>query len=87
MLFNGAVATREVTTSPGRWAGLDNGWFIGLADEVLMEFNKTIIKYPSIERVPGGASNDILPNLKNPKNPLPALDIEHSPKVYRGGDG
>ena len=54
MLFNGAVATREVTTSPGRWAGLDNGWMIGLADEVLMEFNKTIIKYPNIERVPGG---------------------------------
>lgn len=58
-LFNGAVATREVTTSAGRWAGLGNGWFIGLAGEVLLDFDKSIIKYPNIERVPGGASNGI----------------------------
>jgi hypothetical protein len=66
ILFNGAVATREVTTSPGRWAGMDNGWFIGLADEVLIDFNKTIIKYPSIKRIPSGASNDLLPNFEHP---------------------
>ena len=26
---------------------------------------------PNIERFPGGASNDMIPNLQNPKNPLP----------------
>ena len=25
MIFNGAVATRSTTTSPGRYAGMDNG--------------------------------------------------------------
>jgi hypothetical protein len=25
MVFNGAVATRSTTTSPGRYAGMDNG--------------------------------------------------------------
>jgi hypothetical protein len=29
---------------------------VGLAGKVPIEFNKSIIKYPSIERVPGGAS-------------------------------
>ena len=28
MMFNGAVATRNPTTSPGRYAGMDNGWAI-----------------------------------------------------------
>jgi hypothetical protein len=72
---DGAVSTREVTTSPGRWSGLDNGWMIGLADEVLIEFSKSIIKYPSIERVPG----------KNPKNPVPLMDPNNPPKI--GGHG
>ena len=32
MTFNGAVATRNPTTSPGRYAGMDNGWAISLLD-------------------------------------------------------
>ena len=28
MTFNGAVAVRNPTTSPGRYAGMDNGWAI-----------------------------------------------------------
>ena len=30
MLFNGAVSTRLPTTSPGRYAGEDNGWVLSL---------------------------------------------------------
>lgn len=74
MTFNGAVATRNPTSSPGRYSGMDNGWAISLMDVPLTEFNKSIIKYPSIKRYPGGASNDLLPNLQHPENPVPAMD-------------
>ena len=30
MTFNGAVSTRMPTTSPGRYAGYDNGWVLSL---------------------------------------------------------
>ena len=73
MTFNGAVATRNPTSSPGRYSGMDNGWAISLMDVPLTEFNKSIIKYPSIKRFPGGASNDLLPNLQHPENPLPSI--------------
>jgi hypothetical protein len=75
MSFNGAVSTRNPTSSPGRYAGMDNGWALSLMDLPLQEFNKSIIKYPSIKRFPGGASTDMVPNLQHPENPVPALDI------------
>ena len=71
MTFNGAVATRNPTTSPGRYSGMDNGWAISLLDIPLSEFNKSIVEYPNKKRFPGGASNDMIPNLQNPENPLP----------------
>ena len=40
MTFNGAVATRNPTSSPGRYAGMDNGWAISLCDIPLSEFNQ-----------------------------------------------
>ena len=86
MMFNGAVSTRNPTTSPGRYAGMDNGWAFSLVDIPLTEFNKSIVKYPSIERFPGGASNDLKPNLQNPRNPLP-YDPTILPKTIGGGGG
>ena len=77
MTFNGAVATRLPTTSPGRYAGYDNGWALSLLDQVLIDFDKSIMKYPNIKRFPGGASNDLDPNLQDSKNPVPALDPAH----------
>jgi arylsulfatase A-like enzyme len=85
MLFNGAVASRMPTTSPGRYAGEDNGWVAALASAVLLEFNQSIMKFPSIRRVPGGASDDLVPNLQNPEDPVPALDPANPPRV--GGMG
>ena len=64
------------TSSPGRYAGMDNGWAVSLGDVPLMAFNKSIIKYPNMKRFPGGASNDLLPNLQNPENPVPAMGKE-----------
>ena len=86
MTFNGAVSTRSSTTSPGRYAGMDNGWVFSLVDIPLTEFNKSIVKYPNIERFPGGASNDLKPNLQNPKNPLP-YDPTKLPKTIGGSGG
>ena len=84
MTFNGAVSRRTATTSPGRYAGEDNGWATALFSEVIVEFDKSIIKYPNIARFPGGASNDLVPNLQNPANPVPALDPNKVPRTVGG---
>jgi hypothetical protein len=49
MIFNGAVATRSTTTSPGRYAGMDNGWALSLLQPVIIEFDKSIVE--SVSRV------------------------------------
>ena len=68
MTFNGAVPTRFQQPSPGKYAGQDNGWVLALIAPAVMEFNKSIVEFPSIKRCPGGASNDWRPNLQNPQN-------------------
>jgi hypothetical protein len=51
----------------------DWGWSLSLIDIPLTEFNKSIVKYPNIERFPGGASNDMILNLQNPGPKLPII--------------
>ncbi len=85
MTFNGAVAMRNPTTSPGRYSGMDNGWAISLLDIPLSEFNKSIVQYPNKKRFPGGASNDMIPNLQNPENPLPYDPIKLPKTIGAGG--
>ena len=75
MIFNGAVSSRLPQSSPGKYAGMDNGWASSLIEPAIIEFDKTIVKYPNIQRLPGGASRDILPNLQDPKNPVPLLNL------------
>ena len=87
MIFNGAEgAMNGLKTSPGRYAGEDNGWAASLMGIVLADFDKSIMQYPSIQRAPGGASNDMIPNLQNPKNPLPLLDPNNLPKTGASSD-
>ena len=86
MTFNGAAPMRNTTTSPGKYAGQDNGWCLSLIYPALIAFDQTIMKYPSIKRFPGGASNDLQPNLQDPNNPVPALDPAHIPKTGGGAD-
>ena len=82
MIFNGAEGEMNgLRTSPGRYAGEDNGWSAALFSTALVEFDKSIMKYPSIQRFPGGASTDLIPNLQNPKNPVPSLDPNNMPKA------
>ena len=85
MTFNGAMSARMQMASPGKYSGEDNGWVLSLAYAVLMEFNKSIVEFPSIKRAPGGASNDLRPNLQNPENPLPLVDMKKPPNVKAGG--
>jgi len=74
MIFNGAQPSfHGIQSSPGRYAGEDNGWTAALFSEALVEFDQSIMKYPNIERYPGGASNDLIPDLQHPNNPVPLL--------------
>ena len=50
MTFNGAAPARVLTTSPGRYAGQDNGWVLALIEPVMVEFDKSIMKFPNIQR-------------------------------------
>ncbi|MBV8111707.1 MAG: hypothetical protein JO012_18270, partial [Hyphomicrobiales bacterium] len=87
MFFNGAAPTRTLTSSPGRYAGEDNGWSFSLLQPVMVDFDKSIIKYPSISRFLGGASNDLVPDLQHPNDPLP-LAKDRIDNVHNvGGSG
>lgn len=87
MIFDGAEGEmNNLKTSPGRYAGEDNGWSAALFSTVLADFDKTIIKYPSIQRYPGGASNDLIPDLQHPENPLPLLKPGNMPKAVPSAD-
>jgi arylsulfatase len=85
MTFNGAAPARVLTTSPGKYAGQDNGWVLALIEPVILDFDKSIMKYPNIKRFPGGASNDLKPDLQHPENPLPLLKDQKEPHVGGGG--
>ena len=52
MTFNGAVAARLPRASAGKYAGQDNGWLLAPIVPTVMEFNKSIVDYPSIKRFP-----------------------------------
>jgi arylsulfatase len=86
MIFNGAAPMRALSTSPGKYSGEDNGWTAALFTPSLIEFDKSIVKYPSIKRFPGGASNDLIPDLQHPDNPVPALDPNNMPAAVPGSD-
>jgi arylsulfatase len=38
-----------------------------------LEFDKSIIEFPSIKRIPGGASTDTIPDLQHPEDPAPLV--------------
>ncbi len=85
MIFNGAAPTRVLSSSPGKYAGQDNGWVGSIIFPVMIDFDKSIIKYPNIKRYPGGASSDLIPNLQRPDDPVPVLRDNKEPHPF--GDG
>jgi arylsulfatase len=72
-----------LTSSPGKYTGEDNGWVLSLIT-VIIDFDKSIIKYPNITRYVGGASTDLVPNLQHPNDPVPLLK-EQIEKLHIGG--
>ncbi len=44
------------------------------------------MKYPSITRYVGGASNDLVPNLQRPDDPVPLLK-DQIERLHVGGGG
>ena len=66
----------RVKTTAGSWR---------LIEPVILDFDKSIMKYPSIKRFPGGASNDLIPNLQHPDNPCPLLKGQKEPHIGGGG--
>jgi arylsulfatase len=87
MTFNGAAPTRVLSSSPGKYAGEDNGWVLALIEKVMVDFDQSIIKFPSLKRSPGGASTDLIPNLQHPEDPLPILKGVTNPHAVQGGGG
>jgi len=89
MTFNGAGPARVLTTSPGRWSGQDNGWVAGLVYAPLLDFDKSVMKFPNIRRFVGGASNDLVPNLQRPDDPVPLLreQMERMGEPHVQGNG
>jgi arylsulfatase len=53
MIFNGAVSQRVLSSLPGKYSGQDNGWALALLEPVILDFDKSIMKYPNIKRFPG----------------------------------
>jgi len=86
MTFNGAAPTRTLSSSPGKYAGQDNGWILSLVEPVIVDFDKSILKYPNIKRFVGGASNDLIPDLQHPDNPVPLLK-DQIDNLHVGGGG
>jgi arylsulfatase len=86
MVFNGAAPYRVLSSSPGKYTGEDNGWVLSLIYPVVIDFDKSIIKYPSIQRFVGGASTDLVPNLQHPDNPVPLLK-DQIERLHIGGGG
>jgi arylsulfatase len=58
MIFNGAapIAAGVVKTSPGRYAGADNGWTMAIASPLITLVSETFKKYPNIPTTLSGAS-------------------------------
>jgi hypothetical protein len=84
MVFNGAAPSRVLTSSPGRYTGEDNGWALSLIYPAIIDFDKSIIKYPNITRYVGGASTDLVPDLQHPDNPVPLLE-DQIDRLHIGG--
>ena len=72
---------------PREHANADHlAWTLCRLRQPMIEVDKSVVDLPNIKRFPGGASSDILPNLQNPANPVPLMDIHKLVKIIGEGD-
>lgn len=79
MFFNGAAPRTAgvLGTSPGRYAGQDNGWTLLFAGAIVKKFSESVEEFPNIETIPtttamGADLPDfVAPNLMPSREPLP----------------
>jgi arylsulfatase len=60
---------------------------LSLIFPVIVDFDKTVMQYPSITRYVGGASTDLMPNLQHPENPVPLLKNQIDRLHVQGSGG
>ena len=77
------VGTPGPESSPGKYAGQDNGWVLALIFPVVMEFNKSIVKYPSIKRYPGRSLERLQAQSSGAEQPRALDGYEKSAKDER----
>ena len=53
MVFNGAMSSRMQTSSPGHYAGEDNGWVLSLIYPVIIDFDKSDREVSKHQAIPG----------------------------------
>jgi arylsulfatase len=85
MVFNGAAPSRVLTSSPGRYTGEDNGWALSLIYLAIIDFDKSIIKYPNIALCRRRLDRSV-PDLQHPDNPVPLLK-DQIDRLHIGGNG
>jgi arylsulfatase len=86
MIFNGAAPSRVLASSLGKYSGEHNGWVLSLIYPAIINFDKSIIKYPNITRFVGGASTGLVADLQHPDNPVPFLK-DQIDRLHIGGSG
>src|SRR5438552_15097543 len=77
IVFNVAMSSRMQKSSPGQYKGEDNGLVLALIYTVIIDFDTSIMKYPSIKRFLGGASNDLMQMFRILETRYPVL-ISHN---------
>ena len=82
MTFNGAVATRNPTTSPGRYAGMDNGWAISLLDIPLIGVQQVHRPVSEQDTIPGRSLERHAPESAEPGEPA-ALRSDQGAEDHR----
>ena len=85
MMFNGAVATRNPTSSPGRYAGMDNGWALSLIEHTSSNGVQQVDYQVSEHRTLPGRSprRHEFRICRTPQKPLPTINPIKVPKTVR----
>ena len=86
MTFNGAVATRNPTSSPGRYSGMDNGWAISLAGHSAHGVQQVHRQVSEQEAIPGRSFERHDPEPAEPGEPA-ALRSDQDAEDHRSALG